>query len=139
MNDEIKVLSRADFISATQLKRELVPVPELGGAVYISELYGAQVLAFNERIQEMKRKGKKSVDAKTSVELMALLISMSAVDASGKPLFTEADAKLLARSNVGVLVSLSAKAMEISGLNTNAVDEVKEQLKKNLTDGSTSD
>jgi len=136
MTDEIKVLSRADFLAAAQLKRELVPVPELGGSVYISELYGAQVLEFNERIQSLKGKGKKSVNPTTSVELMALLISMSAVDANGKQLFTESDVKALAKSNLSVLLALSAKAMEVSGLSNAAVDEVKSQLKKATSAGS---
>ena len=130
MTDDVKILSRADFLASTQLKRELVAVPELGGSVYIQELYAAQVLDFNELVQSLKKKGKKEVTPSTSLELMARLVSMTACDATGKPLFTESDVKALAKSKPGVLITLSAKAMELSGLAGEAVQEVTSQLKK---------
>lgn len=128
---ETKVLGRGDFLAVTQnRKRELVPVPELGGSVYIGELFGGQIIEYNARIKKLKGKGKKDVSPATSFELMALLISMSACDESGEPIFTEADVKHLARVNPNALLTLSVKAMEVSGLSNNAVEEVKEQLKK---------
>jgi hypothetical protein len=130
MTDETKVLSRADFVAATTLKRELVPVAELGGAVYMQELYAAQILDFNEFVAALKKKGRKEVTPSTSLELMARLVSLSACDANGKPLFTENDVKQLAKSNLAVLITLSAKAMELSGLSSRALEEVIVNLKK---------
>jgi hypothetical protein len=130
MSDDVTILSRADFLAATKLKRELVPVPELGGSVYVQELYAAQVLDFNELVTSLKRKGKKDISPSTSLELMARLVSMTACDATGKPLFTESDVKALAKSQPEVLIALSAKVMELSGLANGAVEEVKSQLKK---------
>ena len=131
-----KVLSRADFLAATQLKREAVPVPELGGTVYINELYAAQLLDYNELIKQLKKEGKENVTPSTSLELMARLVSMAASDAEGNLLFTETDVKDLVKSNPSVLLSLSSKAMELSGLAGDAVKEVISQLKKNQKSAS---
>jgi len=126
-----RVLSRADFLAATEMKREAVPVPELGGTVYLSQLYAAQLLDYNELIQKLKRDGMQDVTPSTSLALMARLVSMSACDEDGNPLFTEADVKELVKSHPSVLLALSTKAMELSGLSSDAVKEVVTQLKKN--------
>lgn len=130
MSDDVKVLSRADFLSAVQMKREAVPVPELGGTVYICQLYAAQLLDYNGLIQQLKKDGQE-ITPSTSLALMARLVSMAACDENGIPLFTEADAKELVKSHPSVLLTLSVKAMELSGLTGDAVREVAEQLKKN--------
>jgi hypothetical protein len=126
-----KILSRADFIAATQMQREAVPVPELGGTVYICQLYAAQLLDYNELIQKLKKEGLQEITPSASLALMARLVSMAACDENGSPLFTEADAKELVKSHPSVLLALSVKAMELSGLTGEAVKEVAEQLKKN--------
>lgn len=132
-----KMLGRADFIKT--FKRELVPVPALGGSVFIDELTSFQVMEFNERINKMKLKGKKDVSLSTSGELMALLVSMSASDEYGDLLFTEADAKALMRNDPETLLILSNKVLEVSGMNNAAVDEVRSQLKKTKIVSSVSD
>jgi hypothetical protein len=126
-----KILSRADFIAATQMQREAVPVPELGGTVYICQLYAAQLLDYNEAIQRLRKDGEQELTPSTSLTLMARLVSMAACDENGLPLFTEADVKELVKSHPSVLLALSVKAMELSGLTGEAVKEVAEQLKKN--------
>lgn len=118
------------------MKREAVPVPELGGTVYISQLYAAQLLDYNEMIQQLKKDGVQDITPSTSLTLMARLVSMAACDENGNPLFTEADAKELIKSQPNVLLTLSTKAMEISGLHSEAVKEVAEQLKKNQNSDS---
>jgi len=128
---EPKILNRADFLEPSKnYKRELVPVPALNGSVFIGELSAIQIIEFNERIRGLGLKGKKNVSISTSIELMALLISMSACDRNGNLLFTEVDVKALIRNNPETLLTLSTKVLEVSGMNNTAVDEVKSQLKK---------
>ena len=125
-----KVLSRADFLSAsTNLKRELVDVDELGGAVYLRELSAKQILIYNERIQKLQADNPQLTPS-TSVDLMAVLISMTACDSEGALLFTESDVQSLAENNLNLLITLSAKALEVSGMGNAAVDEVTSELKK---------
>ena len=130
MTAKKKVLSRADFLATSQnLKRELMDVPELDGSVYIRELSAKQVLEFNDRIKKLQTDNPE-VTPSVSIDLMALLISMTACDSGGDLLFTESDVRALAEGNINVLLNLSTKAMEVSGLNNAAVEEVTEQLKK---------
>lgn len=125
-----KVLSRADFLSASaNLKRELVEVEELGGAVFLRELSAKQILEYNERIRKLQTDDS-SLTPSSSVDLMAALISMTACDEDGALLFTESDVQALAENNLNLLITLSAKALEVSGMNNAAVDEVTDQLKK---------
>ena len=130
MTAKKKVLSRADFLATSaNLKRELMDVPELDGSVYVRELSAKQVLEFNDRIKKLQTDNPE-VTPGVSIDLMALLISMTACDSGGDLLFTESDVRALAEGNINVLINLSAKAMEVSGLNNAAVEEVTEQLKK---------
>ena len=125
-----KVLSRADFLSASaNLKRELVDVEELGGSVYLRELSAKQILEYNERIKRLQADNP-NLTPSSSVDLMAALISVTACDSEGALLFTEADVQALAENNLNLLITLSAKALEVSGMNTAAVDEVTDNLKK---------
>jgi len=129
-----KVLSRADFLATSaNLKRELMDVPELDGSVYVRELSAKQVLEFNDRIKKLQTDNPE-VTPGVSIDLMALLISMTACDSGGDLLFTESDVRALAEGNINVLINLSAKAMEVSGLNNAAVEEVTAQLKKTEID-----
>lgn len=133
-----KVLSRSDFLSASaNLKRELVEVEELGGVVYLRELSAKQILEYNERIKKLQADDS-SLTPSSSVDLMAALISMTACDEDGALLFTEADVQALAENNINLLITLSAKALEASGMNTAAVDEVTDQLKKTTSSDSVS-
>jgi hypothetical protein len=138
MSDDVKILSRTDFIKKLDsFKREIVPL-QMGGAVYVAELSAAQVLTYNERLQGLQTKGKKKVDPSTSVELMALMVSMAVCDEQGAPLFSEEDAKKLMRANLNDLLTLSIKAMELSGMSGDAVQEVAANLKKARNSGSAS-
>jgi hypothetical protein len=131
MSDETRVLTREEFFQTAGLKRDIVPLSR-GGAVYVSEPSAGQVILFNERLKSLKGKGKKntSISPTTSIELTALLLSMTVCDAEGDLLFTEADVKRLVRTNLDDFMTLGAKALELAGLNADAVQEVKDQLKK---------
>lgn len=125
-----KVLSRGDFLSASSnLKRELVDVEELGGSVYLRELSAKQILEYNERIKKLQADDF-SLTPSNSVVLMASLISMTACNSEGELLFTEADIQALAENNLNLLITLSAKALEVSGMGNAAVNEVTSELKK---------
>src|SRR5687767_2031484 len=117
MTDEIKkVLSRADFLSASaNRKRELIEVPELGGAVYLRELSARELFKFNERLHKLQAENSEATPS-SSLELMGLMISMTACDAAGGLLFTEADAQALADNNLNILIALSTEALKISGV-----------------------
>lgn len=123
-----KILGRDDLLAGTSLKRELVEIPELDGALWLRELSTSQLLKFNARVNELKAE-KQEVDFETSLNLMSLVVSMSACDEGGNLLFTEADAARLADSRVNVLMTLSTKALQLSGMDID-LSEVIDNLKK---------
>ena len=128
-----KILTREDLLSGDHLKRELVPVEELGGAIWVRQLATAHILTFNQRIRDLRSQGKTKVTADISVELMALVVSMSACDPDGHLIFTEADVQALLINEIDVLRKLAEKAQELSGLQArfdgDAVSEVAADLK----------
>ena len=123
-----KVLGRADLLLGNHLKKELVDVPELDGALWLRELTTSQLLSWNERIEQLRGDGKE-INARNSIQLMALMVSYSVVDGDGQLLFTEDDAAQLAENKISTLTLLSTKALELSGMNIN-LDEVTNSLKK---------
>lgn len=137
-----RILSRQDFLSGDHLKKELVPVPDLDGSIWIRELGTGQILAFNQRVKDLREAGVTEVTADQSLELMTLIISMSACDPDGNLIFTEADVSALLINKINVLQTLADKVMELSGLQNrfdgDAVSEVAADLKNDLTISSSS-
>lgn len=128
-----KILSKGDFFA---FKKELVEVPELDGSVYVKELGGKSLLTYRERIEDLQ-KVSSELDEKNSLELMALLVSLTACDEEGDLIFSETDVKKLADTHIGVLLRLSTKALEVSGMGKAVIDEVADNLKNAQADSST--
>ena len=126
---DTKMLTREDFLSGSRLKKALVDVPELGGSIWLRELPAVKLLAFNERVQEMQKTGPEVTPAQ-SLNLMAFLISMTAVDQDGNLLFTEDDVNRLAENNINILNMLSTKAMEMAGMNRTVIQDVETSLQQ---------
>jgi hypothetical protein len=132
-----KVLGREALLSASKnLKKELVEVPELGGSIYIRELSGKQLFQYNERIESLQ-KVTPELTPSSSLELVSLLVSLSACDEAGNLLFTEEDVKELSNNSFSVLMRLMKKALELSGINPKAIGEVADNLKNAQKDSST--
>ena len=133
-----KILTRDDFLSASKsLKLEFIEeVPGLDGSVYMREMSEGQRLAYSGRIEELRKEGRK-ITAHNSIELMALLVSMTVCDKDGNPLFAEEDIRALADNKLEALVFLSKKAMEVAGVDMVAINEVAANLKNARTSSST--
>ena len=135
---DAKILTREDFLSGSSLKKELVDVPELGGSLWLRELPARDLLAFNDRVQELQKEGEE-LKPHQSLTLMAFLVSRSACDQDGKLLFTEDDVEQLGETKINVLTALSMKVMEMAGLNTRVIQEVETSLQNTQPAGSTED
>lgn len=129
---KIKILRRDDFLS---IRKELVEVPELGGSVYIRELGGKGLLQYREKIEEFQKQSPE-LNESNSLDLMALLISLTACDKEGNLIFSEKDVKNLAETHIGVLMRLSTKALQMTGLGNDAIQEVSANLKNAQADSS---
>jgi hypothetical protein len=131
-----KILTRDDFLSGNHLRRELVEVPELDGSLYLRELSARQLLHYNERIEQLKN-GSADMTPAASIELMSLLVSLSACDSNGELLFSEEDARQLADHSIGVITRLGTQVLKASGIGKETIAEVAEELKKTESDSST--
>jgi hypothetical protein len=128
-----KILGRDDLLSGNHLKRELVPVPELDGSIYLREFSTPQVIAFNRRIKDLQSSVEDNqITFDTSIELMALAISLSACDESGQLLFSEEDVNQLLQNKLNVLLTLSTKALAMSGLDLSVVNGLTSEVAANL-------
>lgn len=130
-------LTRDAFITkASSLKREALEIEDVG-VVMVSELSGKQLLTYNERVNQMKAVNP-VLDTATSMELMTMLVIMALCDEEGKPLLTEADSEAVQNTSFDVQIAIATKALELSGLAKEAVEEAKQTLKKATSESSSS-
>ena len=102
------------------LKRELVAVPEWGGAVIVQELTAADRDAFEASC--VIKKGK-SLEANL-VNLRAKLIARAVVGEDGTRVFADADAEQLGQLSAAAVNRLFEVAQRLSGLTDQDVEEL---------------
>ena len=131
----MSVLKRDDILQADDIKRELVPVPEWGGDVYVKGMTGAERDKFEGSLITMRGKDKQM----NMANIRAKLASMTICDEKGKRLFNENDVQALSQKSAAALQRVFAVAQKLSGISDEDVEELAEELKKDPFDGSPSD
>jgi hypothetical protein len=126
------ILNRDAILSADDLKKELVPVPEWGGDIYVRALTGAERDQFEASIVEMR--GKKSVFKPENIR--AKLAVYSVCDEGGKRLFSDADMTALSKKSAAALQRVFETAQRLSGITEDAVEELTEGLEESPFDSS---
>lgn len=129
---DVKVLTKADF---TKRKVEFCELPSLGGGVWIRALSGRAIAVYNDRIKSLGKD--REIDFDTSLSLMALMISLTVVDADGNLMFTEEEALALADGDIENMLSMTEMAMQLSGMDAQSIAEVRNKLKNKQTSSST--
>lgn len=128
-------LDRNAILSAADIKKELVDVPEWGGSVWVRGMNGAERDKFESSIVEMR--GKKSVTDLANVR--AKLASLTICDEAGKRLFTQADITALSEKSASALQRVFEVAQRLSGITKEDVEELTEELEESPFAGSVSD
>ena len=123
---EAKILSREEILAAKDIKTEIVPVPEWGGAVRIKALDGKERDDYEESVMT---KGKKGAMDIISRRLRVKLLAVSIVDEKGVRMFTEDDVELLAGKSAAAIDRVFKVAQRLSGLGEDQVVEAQEVLK----------
>jgi hypothetical protein len=109
------LLSRDEILSKDDLQRELVPVPEWGGEVYISAMSGSMRDAWEQTL----------VSEKASMEnIRARLVVVTAVDEQGAPLFSAKDAVALGRKSSAALDRCVRVAQRLNRLTASDLDDL---------------
>lgn len=115
------VLTRDQILAATDLKRELVSVPEWGGEVLVKALTGRERDAFEASIVG-ERKGK-SVRMNMD-NVRARFVAACVVDDRGQPLFYPSDVDLLGEKSAAALQRVYDVGARLSGLSDEDLEEL---------------
>jgi len=128
---KVVVLNREAILAAKDLPRELVEVPEWGGAVYVRALTGAERDQFEASIVEQRGR-----DVRMNMRnIRAKLVALTVVDEDGQRIFTDDDVAALGGKSAAALDRLFAVAQRLSGLSKEDVEE----LAKNSESGQSAD
>lgn len=121
-------LDRDAFFSNEEesLKKAICELPN--GSVWVRELSGKSLLEYNNLIKEMQKDGSE-LTPDQALELMATLVSMTVINPDGSLMFSKEDVNRLANSGMSTLLTLSQKAMEVSGIDAEAIAGVTSNLK----------
>lgn len=119
-DDRPMTLTAADIVAADDLDRELVHVPEWGGAVWVYALNGRERGQYMQAVVDVDKNTGKASPVIGKAELV--LVALSVKDDDGRRLFPDGDGMAqLAGKSARVIARLHAVANRLSGL---AVDSV---------------
>jgi hypothetical protein len=110
-------LTKSQILSADDLKKETVTVPQWGGDVIVSQ-FGA-----SERDQYDGKLIAIGNDPKEIKGLRALVCSLCLVDDLGNKLFSPQDVEALGRKSDAALTSIYKVAQRLNGLGPEAQDD----------------
>jgi hypothetical protein len=106
-------LTRDQILSAPDIRREEVAVPEWGGTVWVYGLTGSERDAFEASIIEQR--DQKSVNIRLA-NLRARLCAIAIRSDNGKRVFSDADIAELGKKSAGALQRVFEAAQRLSAL-----------------------
>ena len=123
----VKILTKKQILDADDVKKELVKVPEWGGAVYVWSMTASDKDQFEMSIVEadVDKKGK-MVRTNKLDNYRAKLCVLCIKDAKGKPIFDENDITALGKKSAAALQRVFNAATK---LNRITEDDIEEQIK----------
>lgn len=110
------ILSRDAILSADDLKKETVSVPEWGGEVVIATMSGQ---ARDSWEQSLIRNKEGNMD-----NIRARLVAMSAVDEKGNRLFSDSDVDVLGKKSASALDRCVRVAQKLNKLTESELEEL---------------
>jgi hypothetical protein len=110
------ILNKEAILSAVDLKKELVKVPEWGGEVYISMMTGEARDAWEQGLVGGKGANLENIRAR--------LVSFTAVDEQGKRIFNNEDAVELGKKSATALERCVKVAQKLNRLTEEELDNL---------------
>jgi hypothetical protein len=129
------LLNRDAILQVSDLKTEVVMVPEWGGSVMVRGMTGAERDAFEKSV--LVRKGKNT--EVNMANARAKLVALTVVDETGKRLFNDADVAALGQKSASALDRIFSVAGRLSGITDEDVHELTEEIKASPFDALRSD
>lgn len=116
------LLSADEILAADDRRYEIVPVSEWGGEVRVRSLTGRERDNFELSLSDGKK-------GETKENFRARLVALCAVDADGKPLFTnKQQVIMLGNKSVSALQRVFDKCNEMNGFSEQDVEELTEDF-----------
>lgn len=112
-------LTKEQILSAVDIQREVVQIPEWGGEVIVSGVSGAER---DDLEQSMIDPGKSQKERMRNFR--ARLSSMCIVDENGNRLFSESDIETLGKKSAKALDRIVTVAQRLNGLTESDVKEI---------------
>lgn len=125
------MLTKEQILSADDLKREKVSVPEWGGHVWIRVMSGAERDGFEQGIVQGNRTNLTNIRAK--------LAALTVCDENGLRLFTDVDVIALGKKSAAALDRIFAAAQRLNGISGKDVEELEKNSGSGLSAASGSD
>ncbi len=110
------ILNRDAILSAVDLKKELVKVPEWGGEVYIGMMTGEARDAWEQSLIGGKGNNLENIRAR--------LVAFTAVDEEGKRIFSNDDANALGQKSSTALERCVKVAQKLNRLTEQELDDL---------------
>lgn len=137
-NEPKKYLTRDDILSADDLVREEVPVPEWGGVVLVQALNGEDRDKYESSIYNVEREGKEVKVKYTNVNVKARLAAYSIVDESGQRIFSDADIARLGKKSAAALNRVVDVCQRLSGITKKDMDDLEKNSEATTSEDSPS-
>ena len=129
------LLNREAILTANDIEKREVYIPEWGGSVYVRGMTGRERDQFEAGI--VKQKGRNTeINMKNA---RAKLVVLCTVDENGKRIFGDADIALLADKSAKALDRIFSVAQELSGISKDDMEELTKNSDETDGDGSFSD
>lgn len=119
-DEPIRLLGRDDILHVSDMKYEIVDVPEWGGKVRVRSLTGAEVDAYNGTM--IKQRGA-NIDL-AIVNIRAGLCARAICDHLGNRVFSDADIVLLGQKSAAALERVYEVAARLSTISEAAVEKM---------------
>lgn len=140
---DVVILSKEAILAANDLEKELVEVPEWGGAVYVRALTGTERDAFEASLvnERVVRRGRKSETTRETNlrNLRARLCALTMCDEEGNRLFGDSEVHELGKKSASALNRVFEVAQRLSGLSEGDVEELAGNSGETDSDDSYSD
>ena len=112
----MKILSKSEILEADDLPRELVEVPEWGGALYVRTMTGSERDAFEAAILGKNNAGFKNIRAR--------LTALTTTDEAGNRLFEEGEVDALGKKSAAALDRVFSVAQRLNSMTQQDVEDL---------------
>ena len=131
-------LNRDDILKVSDIKLELVSVPEWGGEVWVKGMTGAERDKY-EASCILEGEGLEGTGKIDMTNLRAKLCVMTICNKDKKRIFKEKDIQALSQKSASALQRVFSVAQKLSGMSDEDIEELTEGLEKRPFDDSVSD